>query len=279
MNTPSSPDQPLSAEDETLARHREELRKRFPMPTPKPRKSRTPVIAGALLVLVGVGLFWTDPSYRVEQYTSAIGERRVLDLADGSRVVLDSGTQVEVSWHLRSRRVELNAGQALFDISKTVFRPFQVDAGAARVTVLGTLFNVAREEKAVHVALLRGSVDVQSITDPAQQRRLIPGQQLAVLNGQLQPTDNADTSRVLAWQDRKLVFSRTPLSQAIAQIQRYRQAPIRLDDPGLADLPISGVFKTDNVEDLLDLLPHILPLTLARDADGTLHLMHRAGKK
>lgn len=279
MNTPSSPDQPLSAEDETLARHREELRKRFPMPTPKPRKSRTPVVAGALLVLVGVGLFWTDPSYRVEQYTSAIGERRVLDLADGSRVVLDSGTQVEVSWHLRSRRVELNAGQALFDISKTVFRPFQVDAGAARVTVLGTLFNVAREEKAVHVALLRGSVDVQSITDPAQQRRLIPGQQLAVLNGQLQPTDNADTSRVLAWQDRKLVFSRTPLSQAIAQIQRYRQAPIRLDDPGLADLPISGVFKTDNVEDLLDLLPHILPLTLARDADGTLHLMHRAGKK
>ena len=279
MNTPSSPDQPLSAEDETLARHREELRKRFPMPTPKPRKSRTPVVAGALLVLVGVGLFWTDPSYRVEQYTSAIGERRVLDLADGSRVVLDSGTQVEVSWHLRSRRVELNAGQALFDISKTVYRPFQVDAGAARVTVLGTLFNVAREEQAVHVALLRGSVDVQSITDPAQQRRLIPGQQLAVLNGQLQPTDNADTSRVLAWQDRKLVFSRTPLSQAIAQIQRYRQAPIRLDDPGLADLPISGVFKTDNVEDLLDLLPHILPLTLARDADGTLHLMHRAGKK
>ena len=279
MNTPSSPEQPLSAEDQTLARHREELRKRFPMPTPKPRKPRTPLVVGALVALVGAGLFWTDPSYRIEQYSSALGERRVLDLSDGSRVVLDSGTQVEVSWHLRSRRVALNSGQALFDVSKTLWRPFQVDAGAARVTVLGTLFNVAREENAVHVALVRGSVNVQSITDPAQQQRLIPGQQLAVLDGQLQPTRNADLPGVLAWQERKLVFSRTPLAQAIAQIQRYRQAPIRLEDPALAQLPVSGVFNTDNVEDLLDLFPHILPLTMARDADGTLHITHKPAKK
>ena len=98
-------------------------------------------------------------------------------------------------------------------------------------------------------------------------------------DGQLQPTRNADLLGVLAWQERKLVFSRTPLAQAIAQIQRYRQAPIRLEDPALAQLPISGVFNTDNVEDLLDLLPHILPLTMARDADGTLHITHKPAKK
>ena len=132
MNMPSSPEQPLSAEDETLARHREALRKRFPMPSPKPRKPRTPLVVGALVALVGAGLFWTDPSYRIEQYSSALGEQRVLDLVDGSRVVLDSGTQIEISWHLRSRRVALNSGQALFEVSKTLSRPFQVDAGAAR---------------------------------------------------------------------------------------------------------------------------------------------------
>ena len=69
------------------------------------------------------------------------------------------------------------------------------------------------------------------------------------------------------------------LDEAIAQIQRYRQAPIRLEDPALAQLPISGVFNTDNVEDLLDLFPHILPLTMARDADGTLHITHKPAKK
>lgn len=279
MNTPPSPEQPLSAEDETLARHREALRKRFPMPPPKPRKSRAPLAISTLLIIIGAGLVWTDPSYRTEHYSSTVGERRELDLVDGSKLVLDSGTRVEVSWHLRSRRVELSTGQALFDVSKTVFRPFEVDAGAARVTVLGTRFNVSREQDAVNVALMRGSVSVQSTVDPAQQQRLAPGQQLAVLNGQLQPTENADISRILAWQERKLVFSRTPLSQAIEQIQRYRQAPIRLDDQSLANLPISGVFNTDKVDDLLDLLPHILPLNITRDTDGTLHITHRAAKK
>ncbi|MEB0204524.1 FecR family protein [Pseudomonas sp. CCC3.1] len=279
MSTPSSPEQPLSAEDETLARHREALRKRFPMPTPKPRKSRAPLAISTLLIIIGAGLVWTDPSYRTEHYSSTVGERRELDLVDGSKLVLDSSTRVEVSWHLRSRRVELSTGQALFDVSKTVFRPFEVDAGAARVTVLGTRFNVSREQDAVNVALMRGSVSVQSTVDPAQQQRLAPGQQLAVLNGQLQPTENADLSKILAWQERKLVFSHTPLSQAIEQIQRYRQAPIRLDDQSLANLPISGVFNTDKVDDLLDLLPHILPLNITRDTDGTLHITHRAAKK
>ena len=64
MNTPSSPEQPLSAEDQTLARHREELRKRFPMPTPKPRKPRTPLVVGALVALVGACLLYTSPSPR-----------------------------------------------------------------------------------------------------------------------------------------------------------------------------------------------------------------------
>jgi len=269
---------PISPEDQALARHREELRKRFPMPEPKPRKPRKPLVVAGLVLLLGASLAWLDPAYHSEQYVSAVGERRVLDLADGSKVQMDSGTRLDVSWHLRSRRVELHAGQALFEVSKALVRPFRVAAGSARIEVLGTRFNVLRSEDNVDIALLRGSVAVQSALDPAQQLRLSPGQQVRVRQGQLQPLAQANVDGVLAWQEQRLVFARTPLAEALAQIQRYHTGAIRQEDQSLAQLPISGTFNTAKVDDLLDLLPRILPLTLRREADGSVHISRREGK-
>ena len=267
---------PASAEEQALARHREALRERFPMPEPKPRKTRKPLLAGGLVLLLGAGLAWLDPSYHSEQYASALGERRLLTLADGSQVEMDSGTRLSVSWHLRSRRITLQQGQALFEVSKAVFRPFQVEAGTAQVNVLGTRFNVLRGVDTVEVALLRGSLAVQSTVDPAQHQRLAPGQQVSVNQGRLQPLATADLVRITAWQRQRLVFARTPLSQALAQIQRYRVAVIELEGQGLADLPVTGTFDTRNVEALLDVLPRILPVSVRRDPEGRVRIGPRA---
>ncbi|KAF1072026.1 MAG: Protein FecR [Pseudomonas citronellolis] len=272
------PQSPLPAEEEALARHREALRQRFPMPEPTPRKPRKPLLAVGLLLAVGAALGWLDPSYREEHYASPLGQTRTLQLADGSQVQLDSGTRLTVSWHLRSRRMQLDAGQALFDISRTMLRPLQVSAGTARIRVLGTRFNVLREGDDARVALLRGSVDLASLRDPTQHVQLAPGQQAQVRGGQLQPVTRVDVDALLAWQQQRLVFQRTPLAEALAQIRRYRAAPVVLDDPRLATLPISGVFNSGNVEQLLDLLPQILPLQIARGDDGSVHLSGRAKK-
>ncbi|MFF7062669.1 FecR domain-containing protein [Pseudomonas sp. NPDC008258] len=242
------------------------------MPEPKPRKPRKALLASGLVVLLGAGLAWLDPSYHSEHYASAVGERRLLALADGSQVEMDSGTRLSVSWHLRSRRVELQQGQALFDVSKAVFRPFQVHSGVAKISVLGTRFNVLRGADMLEVALLRGKVAVQATANPAQQLHLAPGQQVRVEQGRLQPLAAADLERITAWQRQRLVFARTPLSQALAQIQRYRVAVIELEGQGLADLSITGTFDTRNVETLLDLLPRILPVSLSRGPDGSVHI-------
>ena len=278
MSSHIPPQTPPSAEDQALVRHREALRERFPMPQPKPRKPRKTLVVGVLVLVIGAGLAWLDPSYQREQYISALGERRVVELADGSQVEMDSGTRLQVSWHVRSRRVELQQGQALFEVSKAVVRPFRVQAGGAQVSVLGTRFNVLRGDDMVDVALLRGRVAVQSSADPAQRTHLAPGQQVRVSHGQLQAVATADLARITAWQQQRLVFARTPLAEALAQIQRYRIGAIRLDSQSLADLPISGTFNTRNVDELLDLLPRILPLSLRREADGSVHIGPRAEK-
>ncbi|MFS2159521.1 FecR family protein [Pseudomonas sp. Pseusp122] len=275
MSPTPAPEQPLSREDEALLRHREELRKRFPLPTPKPRKPRKAAAAAALLILLGAGLAWLDPAYRSETYSTAIGQHLSSQLADGSRLTLDSNTRVDVEWHVRSRRVVLHSGQALFDVSRTVLRPFEVQAGTTRIKVLGTLFGVRNLDDSVRVTLARGNVSVSSTLPDETPQQLIPGQQIEASHGHLLTPSTVDVEAVLAWKDNRLIFERTPLGDALAVIQRYRQAPIRLDDPSLTSLPISGTFDSSNVENLLGLLPSILPLSLASDADGTLHVRRK----
>ncbi|MNZ42110.1 fec operon regulator FecR [compost metagenome] len=268
-------DAPLA--DEALARHREELKKRFPLPQPKPRR-RTSTTLGALLLL-GVaagGLAWLDPAYRSERYSSAIGQRQVLDLADGSRVTLDGSSRITVSWHLRSRQVELQAGQALFSVSPAVYRPFRVVADATEVEVLGTRFNVDRQRDDVRVTVAEGKVAVRGDGASAN---LLAGDQVLVHAGQLGQPTRVDADKVVAWKDGRLVFERTPLREVLATLQRYREVPIHLDDPRLAELPVSGVFDSARPDNLLALLPQILPLKISRDDDGALHLLGRGAEK
>ncbi|MBO3273721.1 FecR family protein [Pseudomonas schmalbachii] len=274
MSLRKQDDAPLA--DEALARHREELKKRFPLPQPKPKRRSTTL--GALLVLgVAAGsLAWLDPAYRSEHYSSAIGQRQVLDLADGSHVTLDGSSRIPVSWHLRSRRVELRAGQALFSVSPALYRPFRVSADATEVEVLGTRFNVDRQRDDVRVTVAEGKVVVRGNGASAN---LLPGDQIRGHAGQLGQPTRVDAEKVAAWKDGRLVFERTPLREVLATLQRYRDAPIHLDDPRLAELPVSGVFDSARPDSLLALLPQILPVKVSRENDGAVHLLGRDAEK
>ncbi|WP_196788678.1 FecR domain-containing protein [Burkholderia cepacia] len=83
-----------------------------------------------------------------------------------------------------------------------------------------------------------------------------------------------DPAEALGWRERRLIFDGTPLSVAIAEIRRYRTAPVDLD-PRVANLRLSGQFNTDKVDALLDMLPGVLPLKVKRAANGTVTVAHR----
>lgn len=264
-------------EDQAIARLREELKQRFPLPEPPPpRKKRSGASAVGLLSLALLAaLVWLDPAYHSSHYLSTTGQRQTLHLADGSQVVLDGASELNVSWHLRSRRSELVHGQALFEVSAKIYRPFLVDAGTAAVKVVGTRFNVSRERDDVRVTVAEGRVAVQA--DNASSL-LGAGQQVQVHAGQLGATASVDAAAVMAWRSGQLVFESTPLAEVVTVIQRYHAKPIRLSDPTLGSLPVSGVFDSAQVERLLTLLPGILPLTVSTTADGSV-LIGARGKK
>lgn len=276
MTEPDTRPGKYAEEDQAIARLREELKQRFPMPEPKPRKKRVGVkTAGLLSLALLATLAWVDPAYRSEHYKTQVGERQALDLADGSRVILDGASQLDVSWHLLSRRTALLGGQALFEVAPRVYRPFLVDAGDASIRVVGTRFNVDRQAAEVRVSVAEGRVAVSA---GGAARELAPGQQVRVGQARLGAVSAVDAGGVGAWQGGQLVFERTPLSEVLAVIRRYQDKPVTLQDARLGTLPVSGVFDSAHVERLLSLLPSILPVQLNTAADGSVLIVPR-GKK
>lgn len=270
--TPPDAGEAPHAFDAVLDAERDILRDLFPMPAarPKRRLARTGAAIAAVLAVATAALLWIDPAWRTERHATAIGERRDVLLADGSTLTLDTATALDVGWHLRGRRVALRQGRARFAVTHSALRPFEVVSAGTRVRVVGTVFDVQRHHDGVLVTVLQGLVDVHGATAV---RRLTAGQQWRVGGGAPAAPRTVDLSQAGAWQQGHFVFDRTPLREALVEIQRYRPAPIRLRDDGrLGTHAISGVFETGRTDQLLDLLPRIAPAKVQRHADGSVDI-------
>ncbi|WP_313413454.1 FecR domain-containing protein [Stenotrophomonas sp.] len=274
---PSEPPPPSTSTEQALEQHRDALKQRFPLPSPEAlqrRRSAGPTKAALALLLVAAGtLLAADPAWQVRDYQTAVGERRNVTLPDGSRVLLDAGTRLQVRRHLRSRQVLLVRGQARFEVQHSAWRRFQVDAGPVHVRNYGTVFDVDRQGDLSEVTLWRGEVGVRVDGSEAEQR-LKPGQRLLAQAGSLSPPEAVSPDRA-DWTHGRLQFDRLPLSEVLRILQRYHDRPIVLDDPALGPLLVSGVFDADRAETAVALLPDILPVQLQTAADGSLHLRAR----
>ena len=292
-NPPRTAAAPPSQEaDAALARHRAALRERFPLPpealaplppTPShpaaPERRRRParLLAVALPAAAAALLTWHDPAWRTEEIRTGPDRRASVELSDGSQVELDTSTHLTVSRHLRSRRVALHAGRALFDVQPSRWRPFTVDAGATQVRVLGTAFDVRRLGEDVTVTVLRGRVAVAGAHGGSA--TLGPDDQLHARAGELGRAAQVHGADATAWRRGHMVFDRTPLAEVLAEIARYSGRPVRLGDASLARLEVSGVYRTANADALLALLPGFLPVRVEpQGPDGERLVLPRAAR-
>ncbi|WP_437880174.1 FecR family protein [Pseudomonas sp. LRF_L74] len=231
------------------------------------QQRRKRLAGGALSILLLGGAVWLiDPAWRSEDVLTAIGQRHSLTLADGSQVQLNSASHLRVEQRLRSRQFELLEGEATFSVTHGP-KPFIVRSQGVAVRDIGTVFNVRSDSRGVAVAVLEGAVEVSA--SALSSRQLHGGEQVLASDGAISATTFADSERVTAWQHGKLRFDGTPLRDVIADIQRYRQAPIRLADERLGGLRMSGEYDSAAIESLVNLLPSILPVRIARVADGS----------
>lgn len=212
-------------------------------------------------------------------YMTAVGERSTLTLDDGSQVALNTNSRLSVDFAEQVRRVILEDGQALFEVAHDASRPFVVQAGRHQVVALGTAFDVRVNAESVQVTLIDGSVRVEdSATAGAQPTRLDPGEQFVAGGPQQGEVHQARVEQVTSWRDGRLIFSDEPLHRAVAEVNRYSKRRIVLADEALAELRISGVFRTGRPDSFVDAVTSYFSTAVSRiTADGDLVLQAAGG--
>jgi transmembrane sensor len=250
---------------------------------------RMVVAAAAAVVFAALGWWqWARPQPSAQIYaTSAGGYERVV-LADSSVVELNANSEVRVDLLPQERRVALERGEAHFTVAHDKARPFIVSVHGVAVRAVGTAFNVRLAPTSVEVLVTDGKVSVSEVervdpnaltasADPKPtrwgQRVPAPGTLLAANERTLitfAPPKSAaailpappvvervtpDALReALSWQERKFVFSETPLRDVVAQFNRHNRLQLVLADTSLAERPVGGTFAADNVEGFVRLL-------------------------
>ncbi len=210
-----------------------------------------------------------DSSNAPITYMTQIGETRQEVLPDGSRVTLNTNSQVRVRYETDVRHIELIAGEALFDVAKDSERPFSVYTDQGVITAVGTVFVVRVDaEKKVDLAVTEGAVEVEThriIKDDRLAENITPKRTVGFVKSghtatitasttTIIPMDVAEIETDLSWRNGMLNFSGESLIDVVSEVSRYTEMQIIIGDANLEQIPIGGVFPANDVDAFLEVL-------------------------
>lgn len=238
-----------------------------------PWRPRYALAAGSVLLL---GLCWTLLAALLPRadFRTAVGERETARLADGSVARLDTDSALQVDYSSQQREVRLLQGRAHFDVTRDVSRPFVVEAGEVRVQVLGTHFDVWRQDGAVGVSVESGHVRVAAAQGGMAELR--DAEQLWVKQGRPGVIGTFDPDLGSAWQRGRLAFVDQPLGDVLQQLQRYRGGHLWILDSGLAARHVSGDYRLDSPDRVVDALAAVVDARVTRLFGGRVVLLRPA---
>jgi transmembrane sensor len=203
-------------------------------------------------------------------YVTAHGEQRLVYLDDGSRVHLNSDSRLRIEFATNERRVRLHRGEGLFEVAPDARRPFIVEAGAQRVTALGTTFVVRFESARTAIILVEGRVAVSQSSDTAA-AELRPGERLTFAKVGPPEVDMPRLEAVTAWRRGEVLLEDTRLDEAIAEMNRYDKRLLVIDDAELAAVRVSGVYRTGDSVGFARAVAELHGFQV-RDTAGQIHL-------
>jgi len=247
--------------------------------------------------------------HQTKTHKTAIGEQKIVYLADGSIVHVDTNTTVKTSLTKKFRSVELISGKAFFSVAHEPDRPFIVKAGELSIRALGTEFAVYKKEKGeVSISVSKGRVQVipedekqisvskkavpvlvkqkepvqklvaeKSDTHLALSKKILgPGQKMEVDKQKaeyvIKPVDVKIDN---AWQEGRLNFQNKPLSDVIEELNRYVDRKITIGDNSLKNINVNVYFKIKNRKDFITTLSRAFPVISHTVSNGKIVLVKK----
>ncbi|MBS7543231.1 FecR family protein [Ancylobacter oerskovii] len=208
-------------------------------------------VALGLAMLVAGSWVWLERPHLLQDlradYVAPRGEPRSVGLADGSVLLLDADTAIEVDLGAGQRRVEVLRGTVFFRVKPSSI-PFVVAASNGEARVLGTEFDVARREGGdVTVTLDSGSVEV-GLTDRDGAVTLRPGESVDYGGQGLGAPHTVDLEEAGAWRQGRFIFTNARLADVLERIGRYRDGRIVVIGSALAETRVSGNISLRDTE-------------------------------
>lgn len=240
------------------------------------RKWRPVAIAASFAALLMVGGLSILPGFleqtgihvRQARFDTPVGGRRVVPLSDGSEVELNTQTVLRTAVSKFRREIWLDSGEAFFEVAHRNGEPFVVHAGERTITVLGTKFSVRRDKDRVTVNVLEGRVRVEDDEGARPHSTIITTGDTAISRGSSILVTGRSPKRVenaLAWREGRLSFEQAPLSEVVAEFNRYNRTRLVVIDPATGRIPIGGSFDASSVDSFARLLHDAYGLRVERE--------------
>ena len=256
-------------------------------------------IAASLALICGIvvtqlGLWPT--SSQTATFRTAVSEQETVDLIDGSRMILNTDSEVAVDISRKHRTISLVRGEVHFEVAKDPDRRFNVYAGQGLVQAVGTAFSVHLRDTDVEVTVSEGVVQVFSreadmsasngannnqAKGEAEYKSLaaLAVNESAVFDDKIErfgKMESAEIERKLMWRDGLVEFSGEPLSEVVKEMSRYTDIEIDIADPSLATIPIGGAFEAGNIQSMFDALETVFGIEVESESPTRVRLVRRS---
>jgi|SRR5580692_3726706 transmembrane sensor len=208
-------------------------------------------VAVAVVATIGAGAAYWFSLPRGQVFQTPVGGHKLVTLADGTRVELDTNTLLHADLAAGRRVVTLDRGEAFFQIVHDSRRPFVVKVAGHEVTDLGTQFLVRAEEKHLEVRLMEGRAEIEGDTQRTRLHSalLTPGDVVTASDDSMVVSKKPmpELIRELSWRRGVLEFDNTRLADAAAEFNRYNTQKIVVMGASVQKLALSDVLPATNV--------------------------------
>lgn len=221
--------------------------------------------ACAAAVTAGATTFWLKGAgLPLSDLHTAVGERRMVDLPDGSTVELAGNTALNLDFSSSRRSLELLQGEAFFKVAPSSAGEFCVKTEAGQVFANAGEFCLSCDGPTAMLAVNRHSVRVRTAN---QQTDLGEGLSLRFSANQTGAIQHAELDQILAWRSGRLVFFDKPLITVANELQRWREGKIFIPDKQLAARRVSLILNLNRPDQMLDVLAKALSVRMTSYTD------------